>query len=666
MTLVYIIIIILLFIIHLINGELCKENVCEYYFEITEWITGMYGAHIPVWSENSTYYYYNESDNKIYNVPHENYTNIIGLDGYQRIIALINGSMPGPTIEVYQGTEIIVHINNKMANEATSFHWHGLYQQGTPWMDGVSTITQCAILPGQSFTYRFIANPIGTHWYHSHHGIQRPDGLFGALIIHQNSQIPIEENLHKKICNDRQSILIINEWFHQHNEDILLQRIGPGFRSNGPQKPANPWTFNIAGKIASETPFKSILFNGKGRIKLNKTNMETPLEYIYIDSTKNTHCFRIIHSGMERSIKLSIDQHKFILISSDGFDIEPTFLLDSLILTPGETYDFYINTTNKTIDNYWIRAKTLEIESKNEGWAILNYKGAKNNTLPITKENSCLNGCFVANCPFPILPINTNQTCLHITNFTNFNKTDNVITTYPISKQLEYFLNFEFGPLGVNRRAYIQTSSPLLTQYNDAINSKSFKSCNNTQCNYYGCNCTHILNLPFNYSIQMIFTNIGRYAATMHPIHLHGHSFQILHIGFPSSFNKTTGKILSNFTSDIQCIKNTDCSIQKWAVNYNKYIKPYLKLNKPIRKDTVVVMPGGYVIVRWITNNPGFWHLHCHMSQHLYWGLGMVINEAMEYSSMFPPPPNFPKCGNFDYKDSFMYQSIDAYNKLWP
>lgn len=210
--------------LYICNGDFCKESVCEYYWEITEWITGMYGAHIPVFAINSTYYYLDQSDMSIQPVPLQNYSHIIGLDGYQRIIPLINGSMPGPTIEVYEGTEIIVHVMNKMANEATSIHWHGLYQQGTPWMDGVSGITQCAISPGQSFTYRFIANPIGTHWYHSHHGIQRPDGLFGALIIHEKNQT----NLHQTLCGDRQSTLMINEWFHVHNEDILLHRIGPG------------------------------------------------------------------------------------------------------------------------------------------------------------------------------------------------------------------------------------------------------------------------------------------------------------------------------------------------------------------------------------------------------------------------------------------------------
>ena len=170
--------------------------------------------------------------------------------------------MPGSTIEVYEGSKIIVHITNKMANEATSFPWHGIYQHGTPWMDGVSTITQCGILPGDTFTYRFIADPKGTHFYHSHHGLQRPDGLFGALIIHENPNTTTD-SLHSKIC-DSELTLMINDWFHEHNEAIFLNRVGPW-------QVADTWEFNVGGKIASETPCSAVLFNGKGRMELNKT-----------------------------------------------------------------------------------------------------------------------------------------------------------------------------------------------------------------------------------------------------------------------------------------------------------------------------------------------------------------------------------------------------------
>ena len=41
-------------------------------------------------------------------------------------------------------------------SEGVSIHWHGLYQRGTPWMDGPEMISQCPILPGQTFEYRYM------------------------------------------------------------------------------------------------------------------------------------------------------------------------------------------------------------------------------------------------------------------------------------------------------------------------------------------------------------------------------------------------------------------------------------------------------------------------------------------------------------------------------
>lgn len=67
---------------------------------------------------------------------------------------------------------------------ATSIHWHGLEQRGTPYMDGAPLANQCGIEPYTSFQYRFnVGDQVGTYWYHSHSGSQYYDGLFGPLII---------------------------------------------------------------------------------------------------------------------------------------------------------------------------------------------------------------------------------------------------------------------------------------------------------------------------------------------------------------------------------------------------------------------------------------------------------------------------------------------------
>lgn len=69
--------------------------------------------------------------------------------------------------------QVVVHVTNHLLTQAITIHWHGIHQMSAPWMDGVAYITQCPIMPRQSFTYRFIATPAGTHWYHDHIVSQR-------------------------------------------------------------------------------------------------------------------------------------------------------------------------------------------------------------------------------------------------------------------------------------------------------------------------------------------------------------------------------------------------------------------------------------------------------------------------------------------------------------
>jgi iron transport multicopper oxidase len=70
-------------------------------------------------------------------------------DGFSRPCIGINGAWPIPTIEANVGERITVIANNKLGNETTSLHWHGMRQLGTNQMDGPSAVTQCPIPPGK-------------------------------------------------------------------------------------------------------------------------------------------------------------------------------------------------------------------------------------------------------------------------------------------------------------------------------------------------------------------------------------------------------------------------------------------------------------------------------------------------------------------------------------
>ena len=105
-----------------------------------------------------------------------------------RLAIAVNGQIPGPTLVVHEGQEVEIRVKNNLTSEGISIHWHGMHQRGTPWMDGVGQVTQCPIGPQSSFSYRYIAKPSGTFWYHSHTGAQRTDGLFGALIVKEKPE----------------------------------------------------------------------------------------------------------------------------------------------------------------------------------------------------------------------------------------------------------------------------------------------------------------------------------------------------------------------------------------------------------------------------------------------------------------------------------------------
>jgi iron transport multicopper oxidase len=76
-------------------------------------------------------------------------------DGVSRPVIGINGVWPCPAISASVGDRVVIHVNNKLGNETTSIHFHGLFQQGAATMDGPSGVTQCPIPPGANFTYDF-------------------------------------------------------------------------------------------------------------------------------------------------------------------------------------------------------------------------------------------------------------------------------------------------------------------------------------------------------------------------------------------------------------------------------------------------------------------------------------------------------------------------------
>jgi FtsP/CotA-like multicopper oxidase with cupredoxin domain len=84
---------------------------------------------------------------------------------------------------VTQGELVEVTLTNRDVENGVTLHWHGYDVPAGD--DGVAGVSQDAVRPGESFVYRFVADQVGTYWYHTHQdalqGIVR--GLYGSLVV---------------------------------------------------------------------------------------------------------------------------------------------------------------------------------------------------------------------------------------------------------------------------------------------------------------------------------------------------------------------------------------------------------------------------------------------------------------------------------------------------
>ncbi|MGE3335949.1 MAG: copper resistance system multicopper oxidase [Rhodospirillaceae bacterium] len=122
----------------------------------------------------------------------------------------INGTIPGPLLRLRQGTNVRLSVTNRL-DEETSIHWHGVL---LPFqMDGVPGVSFPGIKPGETFVYEFPIKHSGTFWYHSHSGLQEQMGHYGPLILDPADADPI--------AYDREHVIVLADFSFMHPHTIF-------------------------------------------------------------------------------------------------------------------------------------------------------------------------------------------------------------------------------------------------------------------------------------------------------------------------------------------------------------------------------------------------------------------------------------------------------------
>lgn len=269
-------------------------------------------------------------------------------DGRPKEVWGYNGQFPGPEIRVKEGDLIRVTVNNQLP-VPTSIHWHGMKQRDTWRMDGVTPVSRPPIKSGDSFTYEFKAEPAGTHWYHSHTGLQYSEGLHGPLII---------ESKTNDYDYDRDEVLMIGDWFVEKSDDIYGKIKSGAYvkaekAGKGPPKPDY-----------GDVPFEAFVFNGKGQLPDgSKGEFNT-----FLVEKGETVRFRIINTSSTYALKVQFDQHPMTIIESDGQPVKPV-KADGITIDIGERFDVLVEANRS--GSYHIRAATMDGQT---GLALMQYK----------------------------------------------------------------------------------------------------------------------------------------------------------------------------------------------------------------------------------------------------------------------------------------------------
>ena len=206
-----------------------------------------------------------------------------------------NGSIPGPTLKVREGSEVIVDVENQGDMDAT-VHWHGLRLENR--YDGTHE-TQRPMAVGERFSARVAFPDPGLYWYHPHirEDYGQEMGLYGNVLVE-----PADPGYWPPV--HREVVLTL--------DDILLEdgKVAPFSRAET--------TYAAMGR------FGDVLLIG-GEPDLSLTARRGEVVRLYLTNTANTRVFKVALPGARMK-----------LVGGDSGHVEHEQFVDDVVLAPSE------------------------------------------------------------------------------------------------------------------------------------------------------------------------------------------------------------------------------------------------------------------------------------------------------------------------------------------
>ena len=547
---------------------------------------------------------------------------IVNFTGKAKRAIAVNGQIPMPTLTFTEGDTAEIYVHNEM-NEETSLHWHGLFLPNKE--DGVPNLTQMPIKPHTTHIYRFPIIQNGTHWYHSHSGLQEQIGMYGNFVMLKKTNDPT----FRKGIDDLATVpIVLSEWTNIKPENIhrMLHNANdyPALKKNAVQsygeaikaghfktKLKNEWKRMLAMDV-SDVYYDKILMNGKPSTDL------TRIEGKQLKGGDKVR-LRISNGGASSYFWLTYAGGKITVVANDGNDVEPVEV-DRLIIAVSETYDvvvtipaentafeFLATTEDRTNSaSYYIGNGIKQLVSPQprlkyfEGMKMMNDMMKMNGDLDDMGMNMSLNQMDMNVVMYP-----------EITGDAKPKQDDKDPNRYNANALADIVtLN------------YAMLKSPINTALPKDAPVKELKFTLTGNMNRYVWSLDNkvvseadkiLIKKGENIRIVIYNNSMMR-----HPMHLHGHDFRLL-----------------NGQGD----------------------------NAPL-KNIVDIMPMETDTLEFNANVEGDWFFHCHILYHMMSGMGRVFTYENQAANPLIPNPKLAQRKLFadDRKMHFMFQNDFATN----
>ncbi|KAF8684873.1 hypothetical protein HU200_044158 [Digitaria exilis] len=546
----------------------------------------------------------------------------------ETVVTLVNGQLPGPTIEITEGDSVTVHVVNRSPYNIT-IHWHGVKQFQNCWVDGVPMITQCPITPNKNFTYQFnVVGQEGTLWWHAHVPGLRAT-LHGAFIIrprHGADSYPFPKP-HKEIP------VIIGDWWEKDLAEMAMNM-----------------TKNIFSAYASASTVNGLVgdyFNCSGVAK----------EGFVLDvEPGKTYLLQIINAGLFSEFYLKIAGHKFTVVAADANYVNP-FTTDVIAIAPGETVDAMLIADAPPGRYYMValpnQAPLPDVQTPEYATrGMVKYKGehkkeeghrGTSSDVPIGPKmpdvhDTITSFYFHGNLTslhhkghllaqqrvdehlFRVLGLGTickqGQFCkrgnssddIQVATMNNVSFQQPTAMTMPLLEAQYYHISLNSTAQELPKRP------PILFNFTDEALIPFGPKEMLLEPTY---KATLVRRFKHGAMVEIVFQSTTMLQGDSNPMHLHGHNMMVVAQG------------LGNYDP----VKDV----------------PSYNLVNPVVKNTVLVPNRGWIAIRFVANNPGVWFMHCHYEFHLVMGMVAVFiveNGPTIDTSLPPPPDNFPTCGS--------------------